>query len=163
MVLQDQATALSITVQDLQQQLKDLQLPDQIQQELVPIQDNVRKTTQDLNRSAGVQSSVLYADSACSNGCCCFAPTLRQPAIISTNRQATFMYHQISTSAIHIPKGLDYCSPMSYTNTTLKVVKNGCLLFASCRFIRRFAKHFLGFETCILLRLLCCQHVAATL
>lgn len=53
--MQDQATALSNSVQDLQQQLKDLQLPDQIQQELVPIQDNVRKTTQDLNRLVGEQ------------------------------------------------------------------------------------------------------------
>ena len=52
MLLQDQATALSNSVQDLQQQLQDLQLPDQIQQELMPIQDRVRKTTQDLNRSA---------------------------------------------------------------------------------------------------------------
>ncbi len=77
MLLQDQATALSNSVQDLQQQLKDLQLPDQIQQELVPIQDSVRKTTQDLNRSAGVQSSVLYADSTCSNNCCCVSLTLR--------------------------------------------------------------------------------------
>ncbi len=59
MLLQDQATALSNSVQDLQQQLKDLQLPDQIQQELVPIQDKVRKTTQDLNRSAVVHSRVL--------------------------------------------------------------------------------------------------------
>ncbi len=59
MLLQDQATALSNSVQDLQQQLKDLQLPDQIQQELVPIQDNVRKTTQDLNRSAVVHSKVI--------------------------------------------------------------------------------------------------------
>jgi hypothetical protein len=64
MLLQDQATALSNSVQDLQQQLKDLQLPDQIQQELGPIQDSVRKTTQDLNRSAVMHSSVLYADSA---------------------------------------------------------------------------------------------------
>ena len=56
MLFQDQATALSNSVQDLQQQLKDLQLPDQIQQELVPIQDNVRKTTQDLNRSAFMHS-----------------------------------------------------------------------------------------------------------
>lgn len=87
MLLQDQATALSNSVQDLQQQLKDLQLPDQIQQELVPIQDSVRKTTQDLNRSAGVQSSVLYAYSICNSGSCCFASTLRQPAIISTKRQ----------------------------------------------------------------------------
>ena len=63
-MLQDQATALSNSVQDLQQQLKDLQLPDQIQQELVPIQDSVRKTTQDLNRSAVMYSTVLYADSA---------------------------------------------------------------------------------------------------
>ncbi|KAA6429818.1 MAG: hypothetical protein FRX49_00250 [Trebouxia sp. A1-2] len=53
--MQDQATALSNSVQDLQQQLKDLQLPDQIQQELVPIQDSVRKTTQDLNRLVGEQ------------------------------------------------------------------------------------------------------------
>lgn len=53
--MQDQATALSNSVQDLQQQLKDLQLPDQIQQELVPIQDNVRKTTHDLNRLVGEQ------------------------------------------------------------------------------------------------------------
>ena len=59
MLLQDQATALSNSVQDLQQQLKDLQLPDQIQQELVPIQDNVRKTTHDLNRSAFMHSRVL--------------------------------------------------------------------------------------------------------
>ncbi|KAL0041049.1 hypothetical protein WJX77_003331 [Trebouxia sp. C0004] len=53
--MQDQATALSNSVQDLQQQLMDLQLPDQIQQELLPIQDNVRKTTQDLNRLVGEQ------------------------------------------------------------------------------------------------------------
>ena len=59
MLLQDQATALSNNVQDLQQQLKDLQLPDQIQQELVPIQDYVKKTTQDLNRSAVVHSKVI--------------------------------------------------------------------------------------------------------
>lgn len=58
MLLQDQATALGNSVQDLQQQLKDLQLPDQIQQELVPIQDSVRKTTHDLNRSAVMHSSV---------------------------------------------------------------------------------------------------------
>lgn len=48
--MQDQATALSNSVQNLQQQLQDLQLPDQLQQELVPIQDHVLKTSQDLNR-----------------------------------------------------------------------------------------------------------------
>lgn len=53
--MQDQATALSNSVQDLQQQLQDLQLPEHVQQELVPIQDRVRKTTNDLNRLVGEQ------------------------------------------------------------------------------------------------------------
>ena len=49
--MQDQATALSNSVHDLQQQLQSLQLPDQIQHELQPIQDDVSRTSQDLNRS----------------------------------------------------------------------------------------------------------------
>ena len=49
--MQDQATALSNSVHDLQQQLQSLRLPDQIQHELQPIQDDVRRTSHDLNRS----------------------------------------------------------------------------------------------------------------
>lgn len=49
--LQDQATVLSHSVQDLKQQLRFLQLSDNIQLELQPIQDHVRRTSQDLDRS----------------------------------------------------------------------------------------------------------------
>lgn len=49
-VMQDQATALSHSVQDLKQQLRFLQLSDNIQLELQPIQDDVRRTSQDLDR-----------------------------------------------------------------------------------------------------------------
>lgn len=49
--MQDQATALSHSVQDLQNQLQSLQSSDRIQLELQPIQDDVRRTSQDLNRS----------------------------------------------------------------------------------------------------------------
>ncbi|KAL3146817.1 hypothetical protein ABBQ38_014794 [Trebouxia sp. C0009 RCD-2024] len=48
--MQDQATVLSHSVQDLKQQLRFLQLSDNIQLELQPIQDHVRRTSQDLDR-----------------------------------------------------------------------------------------------------------------
>ena len=54
--MQDQATALSHSVQDLQQQLRSLQASDRIQQELQPIQDDVKRTSQDLNRSVRLRN-----------------------------------------------------------------------------------------------------------
>ena len=73
-LLQDQATALSNSVQDLQQQLQDLQLPEHVQQELVPIQDRVRKTTNDLNRSARILRVIPYLLSMhrCCRKCCIY-------------------------------------------------------------------------------------------
>ena len=59
--VQDQATALSHSVQDLQQQLQSLQLPDQIQNELQPIQDDVQRTSHNLNRLVCPQQTI---------GCC---------------------------------------------------------------------------------------------
>ncbi len=102
MLLQDQATALSNSVQDLQQQLKDLQLPDQIQQELVPIQDKVRKTTQDLNRSAVVHSRVLVCRLCLKHGLSllCFWTA---SACLYINKKASSYTHTISRSAIHVP------------------------------------------------------------
>ena len=50
MLVQDQATALSNSVHSLQQQLRELEVPDEMQQELVPIQDKVRETSLDLKR-----------------------------------------------------------------------------------------------------------------
>lgn len=59
LAMQDQATALSHSVQDLQQQLRSLQASDRIQQELQPILDDVKRTSQDLNRSIWLQTHFL--------------------------------------------------------------------------------------------------------
>ena len=54
--MQDQASALSHSVQDLQQQLWSMQARDRVQQELQPIQDDVKRTYQELNRSVWLQT-----------------------------------------------------------------------------------------------------------
>ena len=54
--MQDQASALSHSVQDLQQQLRSMQARDRVQQELQPIQDDVKRTYQELNRSVWLQT-----------------------------------------------------------------------------------------------------------